>query len=37
MVDWVSACVQARAPKGGLIFRQEDTRTRILTAREMLV
>ncbi|CAM9154763.1 unnamed protein product [Ascophyllum nodosum] len=22
MVDWVSGCVQARAPKGGLIFRQ---------------
>ena len=21
MVDWVSGCVQARAPKGGLIFR----------------
>ncbi|CAM9599152.1 unnamed protein product [Laminaria digitata] len=22
MVDWVTACVQARAPKGGLMFRQ---------------
>lgn len=24
MVDWVAGCVQARAPKGGLIFRWDD-------------
>lgn len=23
MVEWVTACVQARAPKGGLMFRWE--------------
>lgn len=23
MVEWVTACVQARAPKGGLMFRCE--------------
>lgn len=24
MVEWVTACVQTRAPKGGLMFRYED-------------
>lgn len=37
MVDWVSACVQARTPKSGLIFRQDGMLTRILTARLILV